>query len=363
MSDDTQSPEKPNTENSSKLPQTLPDDFRIGGKDNAGENIIDIYLKNKNFVVYRTKQRIQVDINNEVDKEDKVYWFQHQKISVKLARIDARLPRDLSKSEPLNQQIARAIAVNLSGVKRNNLIETENIANDLLKEVQKQLKHEQTTQGRITYFLSSLILPIFFTTLLLLALSWEKINFLSRTIFFCGLVVIYIALFVSNIFDVFFFNLFNIFITMVFCILCVMFAYFIHDNNIYIMYLKVMLFGALGGVFSVATTYSSLDIDIDAPRYMNILIGVSRVVISTLGAIFVYFHSLSNVQPTNANNTYLIYLLVMLAGFSEKLVPNIIQNLSGDESKKDEPKAPNPENNSKADVTTDIKKESQNSSS
>jgi hypothetical protein len=94
---------------------------------------------------------------------------------------------------------------------------------------------------------------------------------------------------------------------------------------------NVAFCGALGGTISVSLGFSKLEVDIDADVTTNCLIGGSRIVISIAAAIFSYFALKSGVAFSffaNDSNLFGVYVVAMIAGFSEMLIPNIMTNLS-----------------------------------
>ena len=97
----------------------------------------------------------------------------------------------------------------------------------------------------------------------------------------------------------------------------------------------ISLCGALGAAMSVATGFSSISIDLDASRKINCLIGGSRVLIGVLASIFLYFSIKSEIIFTfisKSPGAFGFYMIAMVSGFAEKLVPNIMSNLAKDPS-------------------------------
>ncbi|MDR6609072.1 hypothetical protein [Pseudomonas synxantha] len=243
-----------------------PDDFVINGLDNDGNKIERIYLKSMEYTVYRTKGSIRIDMDDDSDKLG-MYVSNHHRLGVGLARIYSFLPTNLSWSEAINKQVARAIFVNVAGRYEDAL--------QMLSHAEQRIIKLKTIQGRLQYTLSSFAMVVF----VLFTLLVVKGN---------GLVE-------------------------------------------YLRYLEVALCGALGGVLSVAVGYSSLHVDIDANGKTNCMIGMSRILISISAALFSYFAVKSEIiftfvasQHTNDG----LYLVAMVAGFSEMLVPSIMNNLS-----------------------------------
>lgn len=243
-----------------------PNDFRIEEVDNDGSKVERIYYKSLEYVVYRTKNVIRIDFDDDCPSLPK-YSKNHLKLGVQLARIYSWLPESLSWSEPINRQIARAIVVNIMG--------EEDDARKMLDHAEIRIKNLKDIQGKLEYTLSSFAVA--------------------------GLMLLLLIVFNSS------------------CL------------NDYHIYIAVAFCGALGGVLSVATGYASLDIDIDATTRTNCLIGASRIAIAMAAALFMYFAIYSEVLLAHLgklDSHVGIFLASMVAGFSERLVPNIMSNMS-----------------------------------
>jgi len=85
------------------------------------------------------------DEGEHIDK----YSSNHYKIGVALARIYSWLPEDLSFSEPINKQLARAMATNISG--------NFDDATEMLIHAEKRIIKLKTLMGKIEYTLSAFI--------------------------------------------------------------------------------------------------------------------------------------------------------------------------------------------------------------
>ncbi|VVQ38479.1 hypothetical protein PS943_05923 [Pseudomonas fluorescens] len=208
-------------------------------------------------------------------KDAKGIGERHYRLSVNLARIYSWLPEDLSKSESINRLVARAITANAAGFPED--------AKQILAQAEDRLVKLKTIQGRLQYTLSAL-------TLVFIVFVISLCNGLSNAPI-----------------------LFNI-----------------------------VLLGSLGGVLSIALGFSSLEIDLDASGEVNCLIGCSRILIAIAASIFSYFAIQTDVafsfvakSPENSG----FYMIAMVAGFAEMLIPNIMSNLikEGEEKHKNKP--------------------------
>lgn len=207
-------------------------------------------------------------------KDAKGIGERHYLLSVNLARIYSWLPEDLSKTESINRLVARAITANAAGFPED--------AKKILAQAEDRLVKLKTIQGRLQYTLSALTLVLF-----------------------VFLISLYNGLSSAPI-------LFNI-----------------------------VLLGSLGGVLSIALGFSSLEIDLDASGEVNCLIGSSRILIAIAASIFSYFAIQADVAfsfvakaPENSG----FYMIAMVAGFAEMLVPNIMSNLVKDGGEKQKSK-------------------------
>ncbi|GLO50861.1 hypothetical protein PPUN110474_22610 [Pseudomonas putida] len=210
-------------------------------------------------------------------KDAKILGERHYKLSVSLARIYSLLPETLSKSESINRLVARAITANIVGHHED--------AKQILAQAEDRLVKLKTIQGRLQYTLSALALV---------------------------LIVFMISLFNGLASAPILFN--------------------------------IILLGSLGGVLSIALGFSSLEIDLDASGKVNCLIGCSRILIAIAASVFSYFAIRTDVAfsfvakaPENSG----FYMVAMVAGFAEMLVPNIMSNLvkEGGEQKTSPPES------------------------
>lgn len=242
-----------------------PYDYKIGNPDNDGVPVKKIYAKAIDYVIYRTDTSIRIDMDDDSPKMQE-YAANHYKIGIDLARIYSWLPEKLSWSEPINKQIARAMATNVAG--------NYDDAKAMLAHAEERIIKLKIIQGRIQYTLSAFLIVL-------------TMSFVAMITSSCGASLLP----------------------------------------------KIMLCGALGGVLSIAVGYNSLTIDIDANWKTNSLIGGSRIVIAIIASLFSYFAiqsgiAFSFIQESQSN--YGAYLIAMIAGFAEMLVPNMMNNLASE---------------------------------
>lgn len=250
-----------------KREQKKPYDYIVDEQDNDGERIEKIYSKLPAFVVYRTKNAIRIDIDDDHEHAKEI-MSRHMKISVDLGRIYSWLPEQLRDSEPVNKQIARAMTANAVGYHDNAIL--------LLKHAEQRILKTKTLMGRLEYTVSALKLVIVISAVLLVAIT---------------------------------------------CI----------ESDDVKTFLYVVLCGSLGGLLSTSIGFSTLEIDLDADKRTNVLIGQSRILIAVTAAVFSYFAIKSEIAFTfiaKSPEHYGIYMIAMMSGFVELLIPNMMNNLA-----------------------------------
>lgn len=258
---------------SAKNERLNPIDFRVGKVDNTGNKVVEIYTQEQKFVVYRHAHAIRVEWDISLTDVEQLRE-RHSKITVELAKIYAILPQNLQKTEHVNRVIARALRENSRGGTA--------VAKVLLKTARELAANWKTNTGRLAHAAGALTIA-FVSAGLVVALSFVVSDHVSRA-------AVYYHLF------------------------------------------KVALCGALGGILAVSLRFDRLEINPYQTRLHNFCNGMLRIIISAICALFAFFAVESGVafSVLQGSDTHAkgIYLLTMLAGFSEFLVPNLMQTLS-----------------------------------
>jgi hypothetical protein len=262
---------------SQRAPSRKPDDFRVGEPDNVGETVLRIYNINPFYIVYSTRRAIHVDIDDTNPDKSAEMVHKHQQIALELSRVYSILPRLIDSTEPINRQIARAITLNFEGLTAD--------AKVMLADAEQRVRRLQVIWGRLQYALSSMIAT----------LSAVSIAILSR--------------------------------------------FPTHNGQAWVspqwtLYWQIAACGAMGGFLSVAIGFRDLKIDVDAGSWTNCFIGASRILIAIIAAMFALFVIKSGIalQALVIKGDlapYGLYALAMIAGFSERLVPSLMENLGG----------------------------------
>lgn len=101
--------------------------------------------------------------------------------------------------------------------------------------------------------------------------------------------------------------------------------------------LAVMM-GSVGALFSTTVRLQSMEVDPTVSQYMHWVYALQRVLVGAIGALVIYFGFKSGVvnglfQPVSGAvnlgepfNPYWLSFVCMLAGFSERLVPNLLDS-------------------------------------
>ncbi len=244
-----------------------PMQFRIAGNDNSGEIVKRIYVQRPEYVIYRTIDAIYVEYDHSMPGIDS-YYERNAKLLRHVSKVTSYLPNNLGECEQITSQVARAVATNLRGL--------EEVAIKILDEAEQRVLRTRAVQGRLQYTLSSLCVVC------------------------CVLLLRY-----------FFFNAWP-------------------DSDTAGNYLDIACCGAMGGFLSVATGFKRIDIDIDADKLTNCLVGCSRILISIVGSIFVFFVVKSGIVlgfVNNEGNSFALFAIAIASGFSERFVPNLMDDL------------------------------------
>lgn len=94
-------------------------------------------------------------------------------------------------------------------------------------------------------------------------------------------------------------------------------------------YLKIMLYGSLGGIISVTISIKKLNLDFDFYNWSQLIYGAFRIILAIISAIIAYVLIKSDLifSKLDSTNIYLYYVLAVMAGFSETWIPNTLKKL------------------------------------
>ncbi|MBN1183868.1 MAG: hypothetical protein JXB49_16365 [Bacteroidales bacterium] len=105
-------------------------------------------------------------------------------------------------------------------------------------------------------------------------------------------------------------------------------------NDYFNPYLKIMLFGSMGGFISVSFSLKKLSLDTSFYNWSHSVYGISRILIASMCAIIIYVLIKSGVflsQYNSEDNMFVYYIFAVIAGFSETFLPNILRNIENKE--------------------------------
>ena len=103
------------------------------------------------------------------------------------------------------------------------------------------------------------------------------------------------------------------------------------------LYLKICALGCIGGSLSEALRLKTINLETDASIFINLFAGISRMVVSVLCSASAYILIKGNIALgfiKDSNSPNLLNAILLLAGFSETLIPNVlnkIENKKADE--------------------------------
>ncbi|MGE5328875.1 MAG: hypothetical protein ACM3KR_05145 [Deltaproteobacteria bacterium] len=251
------------------LNQLFFDEYKVGEKNRVGERITKIYSRQKGkYVIYCCENVDDIYFDGTEDAQSN-----YSKISDYIARLNGLFYNEKNKYTFITEQISNAIGEAAQG----EIQKAIEILNGLENKILKLKKIE----GRIQYLLGALILIL--------------INLVLSVV--------------------------------------LMFVY----KNLNDPFWKVCLLGwfsvglgSLGGFLSISININKLDIDFDSGFLMNVISGFIRVVIAMIASLFIFLLLKSNIFLANANlgsSKYIIFSFAIIAGFSETIVPNIINKL------------------------------------
>jgi hypothetical protein len=255
------------------------EELKKGGIDQRGRQILDILWSTNDYVIFRHSSGISPHFSD--DKEvARTQRAAYASIGPQLSKVNALRSATVLQAESIDREIARGIYQCLEGNLKS--------AGHTLDGVGVRLQNLINIQGRLQYQISCLL------TVILVAILFVLIRKFSGDRGDEALSSVRLA--------------------------------------------SVALCGAVGGFLSISVGLRKLTIDPDANRLINALAGASRIVIAMIGSIFVYFMIVSKLALTSLNlldTDAGIFAIAMAAGFSEKLVPDILRRLSihGDDEK------------------------------
>jgi len=252
------------------------DDLRIGEHDRQGREILDVMWSTEHYAVYSHSGGISPQFSDDAELAHRQRAAFAQ-IGPLLSTVNALRTGSIRRAESINREISRAISQSLEGHVEH--------AHDILVEVQTRLLKLRSLYGRLQYQFSCFVV-------MLLAIAG-----LGATLSLGNAVATY--------------------------------------ELSPLLMAQIAACGALGGFLSVTVGIRRLAIDPDGDWKINVIAGGSRIVISMIGAVFVYFAIVSNLLlgllPIE-NSTAGVFAVSIAAGFVESFVPNLFLQSDAAES-------------------------------
>ena len=101
----------------------------------------------------------------------------------------------------------------------------------------------------------------------------------------------------------------------------------------------IMTYASIGGFISVAKNIKKINIDSSAFGWYQFAYGTTRILIAMFSGLIMFVLIKSELILSVFNNTdniYVVYLLAIVAGFSESFIPNLLTKIENKESEKEE---------------------------
>lgn len=96
------------------------------------------------------------------------------------------------------------------------------------------------------------------------------------------------------------------------------------------LYSYIVLCGSLGSFISISININKFLVDSESPWIINVLAGMSRILIGMIGAVLAYFLIKANIVfglVTQTGSNYALFAICVMAGFSETFIPNILKKI------------------------------------
>jgi len=251
-------------------------ELAVGKKDQRGRVILDILWSTKDYVIYRHPTGLSPHFSDDANTA-KQQRSSYASVGPQLSKINALRSATVWRAASIDREIARAISQSMEGDPKS--------AAATLDGVRTRLENLINIQGRLQYQISC------FAAVVVFAIVFVALRSLQGDQAPQQLSLLRLA--------------------------------------------SVAMCSALGGFLSISISLKQLTIDPDADWRVNAIAGTSRIVIAVIGGVFVYLMIVAKLALTSLNlldSDAGIYAISIAAGFSEKLVPNLLRGLSLDDA-------------------------------
>lgn len=250
----------------------------VGQKDTNGNTVYGVYAKGDEFAIYSTRAsggikniRVRIDTKN---PKDKVPIENFQSVKGEFDKLKAVSDRCV------NQSFAARAAHGLSVAIYGNPEEAKKILSEIYKNIEEAYK--ERVLGKLTYISGTSLVAI-------LICSLSLYFYLNQP------------------------------------------EFIVKDRLVFYELILTCAMSTLGGMISVSKNLNSINIDKGLGKIPYFIYGLERNIFSIVGGIFIFFLIKSNLifgfVNDLENNMYGILIFGFLAGFSETLVPNALNNL------------------------------------
>ena len=110
-------------------------------------------------------------------------------------------------------------------------------------------------------------------------------------------------------------------------------------HPMFVYFFTLATFGSFGGLISIMFKNVKVDMDIKGSRKIQILDSCSRIFIAMISSLVIFVFIKANIILgilNDLNNPYVIYAFAVIAGFSEKFIPDVINRSAENEFEQQE---------------------------
>lgn len=239
------------------------------GADEYQRTVLYVYFKTGGYVIYEVKETGQITYKTSPDFEDNTF-----KIALKLDKVEAYLGEDKTKWFEYKNTMADIYALYLTNEK-----DKITIAEELLDTVISEIDYNKFSK---LYYLLPCLIAVAITCLLSVGFRSYNTIALSRD------------------------------------------WYLIQQHYVTLLYM--MTFGGIGGLLSIAINIDKHQDKISRIKWQRVFAGVFRILIAMLSGLIMYILLEANIiggLNGIGGNSYLLYALAIIAGFSQNLIPNL----------------------------------------
>ncbi len=238
--------------------------LKIGDKDTNGKKITAIYCNAPDYIIYETGEFLRWIYESSANDH-------YNRVFARVSEIGCRVTDKNEKRRWVNAELARALEICFEG--------HPDTALNVLETILERIVTKRNMATRIAYLISASVF-VLINTLICLFIK-------LKTPYFEGI---------------------------------------FGKDILYLFYTATL--GSFGGIISIILRMKDLDIDQDSGGLLNVMNGLSRIFISMISSIIVYFSIKANIFMgvlNSINSHFLVYSIAIASGFGERLVPNVLK--------------------------------------